>query len=597
MEEQEDTSQPASQPVGALTAMRDAAYSGQPLSDAMSVLNQPVVDPDTKWNAFAAGALKPATGGFGEAFGNALGEYTGAQQKEAELKAKYLPLVANAMIAKQMQSTQLAESQYKLQQGFKSGVDAVLIPLVNKKGPITRTDVVGALGDAVNSGTVPGWYAQNQLRTMPLDDPEAMSRYISGRWSRFPAAQAGPNELQQSLIARGVLPGTDEWNAAMADAQLKATNVPPTSIRGNTYWDAKAKKMVTLPSAPEPGYQNVLGEDGAWATVPVKGGLDAVTQATAATERGKPMTVVGANDAPKEVFRGDVLPQPKTQPGAPGNQGYTSDSMKILQDELKAEQAKQPKNPDDIARQQENVAALNREISRVQPSVSGVQTGPAPTDTLLRQSGQKTYDAISLDATQAQQDRQFLAEMEKLANSGAAFGPGTKGVARFMSLIGNAPLSDGVKNDLKSAQTAQDIMQKLASNMSMSRLGNNGATGTDAQLQTIINSVPHGEMTNAAMRQVIPLLRMQIDAREVRSTAANNWMHSHGNDLKAMQDFNAAWSKSADPETISIGRQLAQIQSAGNKDVQDRFVKKLSQRSDYAHIKENLGRLNEIGAF
>lgn len=87
-------------------------------------------------------------------------------------------------------------------------------------------------------------------------------------------ANAAPDALSKSLIARNVAPGSDEWNAAHLAHEQKENYIAPTSLRGTTYSDQNG--IHSLPGAAPEGYMNSLASDGTWSVVPVKGGLDAV---------------------------------------------------------------------------------------------------------------------------------------------------------------------------------------------------------------------------------------------------------------------------------------------------------------------------------
>lgn len=177
---------------GALTALRDAAYSGAPLKESMDyLLGSQVIDPSTKWHAYAAAALKPASGGFGESMGNAVGALAGAQTQESELKAKYIPLVAQAMIQRQMQMAQLAMNQWRLNQEFDQAGTGALTGLLSKRGEITSGDVVNALGSAVQRGMLPPEHAKRIYGSLPFDEgPDAVRAHIQ----RMAISRTAPNE-------------------------------------------------------------------------------------------------------------------------------------------------------------------------------------------------------------------------------------------------------------------------------------------------------------------------------------------------------------------------------------------------------------------
>jgi hypothetical protein len=240
-------------------------------------------------------------------------------------------------------------------------------------------------------------------------------------------------------------------------------------------------------------------------------------------------------------------------------------------------------------------AVFGQPAAQATPTPVGVQTKAAPGVTSARAQGDKFYEQIASEGQSVGQDRNILEEMAKLANDpNAKFGPGAEGVAAFKAKIANIPgLPDSWKADVQQAQTYQDVLRKLASNMAMGRLGQ-GSTGTDTQLETLLHSFPNGEMTPAAMKQVLPMLQRQVDARETRLNAASNFLKAHGNDRQYMQDFNQAWSKFGDPVAIEVGRQLAIAQSRGDKNAAATLIAKIKADPD---LTAKIKGLNSLGAF
>ncbi len=172
------------------------------------------------------------------------------------------------------------------------------------------------------------------------------------------------------------------------------------------------------------------------------------------------------------------------------------------------------------------------------------------------QIGSKYYDNATQEAQNLGIYRQALNGMWSLANDpNAHFGPGTPQLARLEALASNIP---GI--DLSGAQTSQDVMTKLANFMGMSQLGQRGTTGTDAQLNTILHSLPNGEMTNQAMKEVIPLLVSQLDVKQARANIANNVRTTNNADFSSLPDKISQFNNMADPGTVSIGMQLSNLQ-------------------------------------
>jgi hypothetical protein len=213
-------------------------------------------------------------------------------------------------------------------------------------------------------------------------------------------------------------------------------------------------------------------------------------------------------------------------------------------------------------------------------------TGPSTTDTALRASGMKMYTAAQSEAQGLGVYRDLLNTAQQLfADPNNHFGPGSPELARLKSMASNLP---GI--DLSKAQTAQDIMSKVANQIGTSQLGVQG-TGSDAQLQSLLHSNPHGEMTNAAGLKVIPMIMSQLDVKEARAKSLQSALNASGDakDVpKRFSDFNGM----ADPQTVSLGRQLAAASSAGQV---QQFIAGLTptQRA----LLPKVQKLDAIGAF
>jgi hypothetical protein len=179
----------------------------------------------------------------------------------------------------------------------------------------------------------------------------------------------------------------------------------------------------------------------------------------------------------------------------------------------------------------------------------------------------------------------MLSEIQRLAaDPNAKFGPGTPEVAKLKALANNLGI------DMTSAQTAQDVMNKLSSQLVMSQLGV-GGTGTDAQLNTLLHGNPNGEMTNQAILKVVPLLAQQLDLKEARANILNNEVNkskSTENVPNLINQFN----RLATPQIVQLGRQLANASAAGT--LQD-FMGKLTPQQKA--LLPRVQQLDQMGAF
>jgi hypothetical protein len=213
--------------------------------------------------------------------------------------------------------------------------------------------------------------------------------------------------------------------------------------------------------------------------------------------------------------------------------------------------------------------------------------GQTQSDKLLTDQGNQLYSKINAEQTNNAQHRAVLNEMWQLAHEGK-FGPGTSTMARIKALASNAGI------DMTGAQSDQDVMKKLSSNMVMSQLGQ-GGTGTDSQLATLQSAFPNGEMTNTAMQKVIPMLVSQIDAREARSKAANTYLQS-GGQLSGLSGFLNKFNANADPGTISLGRRMAEASRNGTVQQEVQNLQR-SRPNDWQKLLQKVQQLDQMGAF
>lgn len=213
--------------------------------------------------------------------------------------------------------------------------------------------------------------------------------------------------------------------------------------------------------------------------------------------------------------------------------------------------------------------------------------GQTQSEKLLTDQGNQLYSKINAEQTNNAQHRAVLNEMWQLAHDGK-FGPGTGTMARIKALASNAGI------DMTGAQSDQDVMKKLSSNMVMSQLGQ-GGTGTDSQLATLQSAFPNGEMTNAAMQKVIPMLVSQIDAREARSKAANAYLQG-GGQLSGLSGFLNKFNANADPGTVSLGRRMAEASRNGTVQQEVQNLQR-SRPNDWQKLLQKVQQLDQMGAF
>lgn len=100
------------------------------------------------------------------------------------------------------------------------------------------------------------------------------------------ANQYSPTDLQKQLTAAGIPQGSPEWNQFIRAAITKSTRIDPVALRPGGAYIGDDGKLHSTPAAAPAGFENIPLADGSWRTVPVAGGLEALTASTGATARG-----------------------------------------------------------------------------------------------------------------------------------------------------------------------------------------------------------------------------------------------------------------------------------------------------------------------
>lgn len=390
-----------------------------------------------------------------------------------------------------------------------------------------------------------------------------------------------PTDTEKMLISQGIQRGTPDWNNAMQGAVAKANYIAPVMVaQGNVALSPTTNKPIlqnpkmaegvtadfTNPMAPTasamPGYAGA------------NAGIVGAAEKAKADQQIRDVTLSTGEIAP---VRAGVAADAGTKQAGLGPATYTGGAQPA-QDMARWRSAAQA--GDSQAKQVVDA------YDRAKPQPQG-RLGQSQTDKLLTDQGSQLYGQITGENTNNAQHRQILNEMYQLAQTGK-FGPGSAGMARVKALASNAGI------DLSGAQTDQDVMKKLTSNMVMSQLGQNG-TGTDKQTGVLQSMFPNGEITNEAIKKVVPMLVSQIDAREARGKVAGNFLNG-GGQMSQLQDHLSKFNAAADPGTISLGHQLAEASKNGTV---GQVITKLKQSrpKDWQGVLNRVQQLDQMGAF
>jgi len=219
-----------------------------------------------------------------------------------------------------------------------------------------------------------------------------------------------------------------------------------------------------------------------------------------------------------------------------------------------------------------------------QPTQKPMRAGPPVGATnnvqLMQGQGSDLLKAAQADAAANRQTNSYFDEIDNLLNTGAKFGPMSADIAKWKALV------PGI--DFSGAMTNQDVMRKISANLAGAR-----GTRSDADLANWQKAYPNGEMTNQAIKEVLPMLRATLgvsDARaKVLTTASANGLEGLP---KVANDFNQV----ASPSLVAAGQQLAAASRNGQT---KEFVAKFKAQypNDWQQRLQSIQQLDKMGAF
>lgn len=494
----------------------------------------------------------------------------------------------------------------------------------------------------------------NEFQIPGMSPTQSLAMFVNSPnsyWSAMAKARELP-QFARDLQLAGIDPHSRLGQQLAQQYVAKQNYIAPVSLRPGAPFINSAGQLETTPAAAPAGFQNIKGPDGQWSVQPVQGGAQALTTSTEAETLGKqrgtimqgvdaqgnPAYTTGAqvlggtaptapaplrNNNPGALMPGGKLAQyPDFQSGvaamdqnlagygkqgintlsgvigkwAPPNENDTKAYIADVSQRLgiKPDQQIDLSNPAQrhaigaaIMLHENGSNNVFAQPQQQQPQAGQVvRPGLSVTQKALMEQGQKYYDTAVTDSGSVNLHRQLLGEIQNLAaDPKNTFGPGAPAMARVLALAKNA----GV--DMTGAQTAQDVMKKLSAQIAVSQLGTGAATGTNAQLEQIMAGTPHGEMTNKAIMQVVPMLQQQLDLKEARANVINREVTSSQN-TQGVPNLVNQFNRLATPQTVALGRQAAAASANGTL---KEFVAKLTpaQRA----LLPNVQKLDAMGAF
>jgi hypothetical protein len=342
--------------------------------------------------------------------------------------------------------------------------------------------------------------------------------------------QYEPTDATRMAMAAGLDP-----RMANADTLHKNTYIPPTRLGEGAYADSSGN-VQGLPSAAQPGFINQRNQQGQWETVPVGGGLQAISQSTAAkTEAesaGKIINVKDASGREVPMWAGQAVNggQPTQSAPATGNFDLsTPQKVSALNQDIEKLKLSDPQQAAQV-----QAAADQQKFANIPklavPTGIGQSTYNQETQKSQAEAASKTQENLGSLANAANQkislNNQALSLLDK-----SDIGPGASLSADLKSII--AKYVPGVSEaSFQNTPSATLALQKDLLNAATAKAkAQFGARITQQEVQLMLSKgSPNVNMPKAAIQYLI-----QSD------NAAANY------DIQKANDFGKYMSNGGDP--------------------------------------------------
>lgn len=299
-------------PMGGLGAMR-LMMSGMPMAGQSQIdqlASGPVMDPSTKWLRAAAAAIAPTRGGgFNESLSNSLNAYADTTDKESELRAKYLPIVAQALLQRQQMQYAQANAMYKLSNEWDGALTGSLTGLLSTPGGVTPQNVMSTISSQVQSGKVPPQVAQQFLQNLPKDPSELHDYILHKSISNMSAdsrVKAVSPDVEMANTQDGLTPVNKNPNSG---------NTPLGAMPGTLPMGLKPEDPIKIEDTPQ-GKRIISTLTGKAAFVGTPEAQQVIAESRAMLARQQAAPPVAGGQQPPPSGPGMIPGQPA--PGGPG---------------------------------------------------------------------------------------------------------------------------------------------------------------------------------------------------------------------------------------------------------------------------------------
>lgn len=327
-------------------------------------------------------------------------------------------------------------------------------------------------------------------------------------------------------------------------------------------------KLNAVAPNPADNMQFQVGPNNSVSASQVPGAPQAVGTAQAARTAGQQSeTIRDVTTASGAVVptRGKNIGNGTINPDADQTSIYQTE-MANAQARLQQVKANPQATPADLARAQQDVDGLTREMTRLR-----IPLGQSTQDKGTQESAAKMITELPSQIVQSKQTVQGLQNAYTLAQRS---GPGVSSAANVAAILGNMGLPVA-KDDVTNFQTLKKFLENSASTAAAS----NGFTGSDARFEQFKAGQPNADtMSPDALKGAIRYVLSQHDAAIARGNFILNQAKTNPNDPNAVQNASQQFSRIYNPKVFEFNRMTPQEQTAFVKTMNGQQLQQFRQQ-------------------
>lgn len=197
------------------------------------------------------------------------------------------------------------------------------------------------------------------------------------------------------------------------------------------------------------------------------------------------------------------------------------------------------------------------------------------------------YNSVTNSAKQAPQNKNILANLSKLADSGVFTGTGSQDVAALEGALGQ--VIPGFKGAGDAAADRQ-MMGKFTQQLAMSMTAQN--YGTDQARDMVEHAIPNADnMTPQAIKKAAAYIQGQQEIAQARGAVADAYAQAHGGSTIGLRHVDTDFMSKIDP------RMFDYVSVAADKDKRAEFLKQFKTPQEKQDFLSKVAYIHHLGGF